>query len=104
MKSYTKKKIQYRKKHKNTRKRGQNLTNISPTTSASIKKIFRDKHNTLSQSLHVNSKKEKTTNISNYNVKHSIKRKVGHNKKGGFKTDIVDNLEDRDDDWIITKQ
>lgn len=24
--------------------------------------------------------------------------------KGGFKTDIVDNLEDRDDDWIITKQ
>ena len=24
--------------------------------------------------------------------------------KGGFKADIVDNLEDRDDDWIITKQ
>ena len=24
--------------------------------------------------------------------------------KGGFKTDIVDDLEDRDDDWIITKQ
>ena len=26
------------------------------------------------------------------------------NLKGGFKADIVDNIEDRDDDWIITKQ
>jgi len=25
-------------------------------------------------------------------------------KKGGFKADIVDYLEDRDDDWMITKQ
>lgn len=26
------------------------------------------------------------------------------NLKGGFKADIVDNIEDRDDDWVITKQ
>lgn len=116
MKPYTKKRLQSRKKRKNSRKRGGNLTKIARTASVAIKKIateyaknqgekvFRDKPNILSQSLNINTKKNKTTNPSSYNVKHNVKRKVQHNKKGGFKTDVVDNLEDRDDDWIITKQ
>lgn len=29
---------------------------------------------------------------------------IHRNIKGGFKADIVDNIEDRDDDWLITKQ
>jgi hypothetical protein len=33
-----------------------------------------------------------------------ITRRGGIYKKGGFKADVVDNLEDRDDDWMITKQ
>ena len=41
-------------------------------------------------------KKIKTTRKS--------KRKSSKTYKGGFKTDVVDDLEDRDDDWIITKQ
>jgi len=33
-----------------------------------------------------------------------ITRRGGAYTKGGFKADVVDDLEDRDDDWMITKQ
>ena len=33
-----------------------------------------------------------------------IKHKFTRKQKGGFRADEVDILEDRDDDWIITKQ
>lgn len=97
---YTKK-----KKSRKNRKYGGNLGKIARTASVALKKIateygknqgekiFRDKPNILSYALKSNSKKNKIIMPSNYNI-----------KKGGFKADVVDNLEDRDDDWVRVKQ
>jgi hypothetical protein len=48
---------------------------------------------------------DETANLVDYGGKpKSKKRNRNRYYKGGFKTDTVDDLEDRDDDWMITKQ
>lgn len=45
---------------------------------------------------------DESSNLTYYGGKARSNPKRYH--KGGFKIDSVDNIEDRDDDWLITKQ
>jgi hypothetical protein len=45
---------------------------------------------------------DESSSLTYYGGKSRSKSKRYH--KGGFKIDSVDNIEDRDDDWLITKQ
>jgi hypothetical protein len=95
--------------------------------------VFRGKPNVVTHTLKANSKNNKIILPSAYNVKkkggnipipnaplpkiplpnipnpiqpvsNGISGGKKWLKKGGFKIDAVDDLEDRDDDWMITKQ
>ena len=53
---------------------------------------------------HKFNKKSKRTQKKYYGGKKTMRRKYIKKHKGGFKADEVDILEDRDDDWMVTKQ
>lgn len=81
------------KTNKYTKKRGGKTTNYKPIP---LPTIPASTDNTIQDIM------DETVNLVDYGGKPRSKSKKYY--KGGFKTDTVDNLEDRDDDWIRTKQ
>ena len=85
-------KSKFRSKSKNTRKTGGKVANYKPIPLPEVPSLI---DNTIQDIM------DETANMIPYGGKPKSKKR---HYRGGFKTDSVDEIEDRDDDWIRSKQ